>query len=264
VEDMAQMTVDPKGRPVTRQKLFDELKELEQEECHLRTHYLRRDSSLRKRAKGQQLIPAPEGYASYSDFQLHRIIDFAFNYDVQHGMTGMPSWHDRYFAMVGELRVKLDQLRTYAARRTGDPYQQRRQNRGQWCEWAGGNRLPQSVGLIREWARGRFENGMMYEQTLWEVAGQVMMYSGEQLDRRRADAIKKAVDREYKERFSDSAPKPPRGWWRSSQYAWSVTPGGLKTLGLAWKPPRDYPFIRHWDLSPQAGDHPWFDKPPVG
>ena len=121
VEDMAQMTVDPKGRPVTRQVLFDELKELEQEECHLRTHYLRRDSSLRKRAKGQQLIPAPEGYASYSDFQLHLIIGGAFNYDVQHGMTGMPSWHDEYFAMVDQLRVKLDQLRTYAARRTGDP-----------------------------------------------------------------------------------------------------------------------------------------------
>ena len=258
------MTVDPRGRPVTRQELFDELKELVQEELRLRTHYLRRDSSLRMRAKRQQSVPAPEGCPSYQDYRLHRLIDFAFNYDVQHGMTGMPSWHDGYFAMVGELRVKLDQLRTYVARRNGDPDVSRRQNRGQWREWAGGNQLPRSVGLIREWARGRFENGMMYEQTLWEVAGQVMMYSGDQLDRRRADAIKKAVDREYRGRFSDSAPKPPRGRWRSSPYAWSVTPGGLKTLGLAWKPPRDHFLIRHWDPPSQAGDHPWFDKPPVG
>jgi hypothetical protein len=51
---------------------------------------------------------------------------------------------------------------------------------------------------------------MTYEQTLFEVANQVMMYSGELLDSRRADTIKKSVDREFKSQFNEIASEPPQ------------------------------------------------------
>ena len=131
MEDKAQTTVNSRGRTVTRHELFSELKELVEEVSHLRTHYLRRNSMLRKRTGWQHSIDPPVGYASYQDYQHYRLIDWAFNYDTQHGMTGMPSWHGRYFAMVDRLRLERDQLLTYAARRTGDPDNRRRQNRDQ-------------------------------------------------------------------------------------------------------------------------------------
>ena len=104
---------------------------------------------------------------------------------------------------------------------------------------------------------------MTYEQTLWEVACQVVMYGGEQLDSRQADTVKKAVDRTYENQFEEFAPKPPQGWWRPAPDAGRITAGGLKLMGMAWDPPRDNHFIRHWDPPPQAGAHPWFDEPRV-
>ena len=253
VEEMAQTTIDPQGRTKTRQELFCELKELGEEVLHLRSHYLRRVSVSREKTELGQPIDAPDGYGSYREYRLHRMIDWAFNHEKQHGMTAVPSWHDRYFAMVDELRIERDQLRTYAARRSGGPDNRRSQDRDRWERRANGDPAPWSVGLIRGWARVRFEDGMTYEQALWQVANQVMMYSGELLDRRRADAIKKSVDREYLDQYNELPPKPPRGWWRPASDPCRLTLGGLTILGLAWEPPRDHPVITHWDPPPRVG-----------
>ena len=257
VEVMAQTTVEPGGRTVTREELFNELKELTEEVSRL-TSYSRKRSSARP--DGQLEIEAPEGYSSYRDYRLHRLIDWAFNHNTQHGMSGTPTWHDRYFTMVDEIRLERDRLRVSAARRTGDPYNNGRwQNRAQWQRWASGNPGPWSVGLIRRWARVRFEDDMTYEQTLWEVANQVMMYSGTLLDRRRADSIKKSVDREYQYQQDELSPTPPRGWWHPAADSGELTLGGLTVLGLTWDPRRN-PLITHWDTPPQTGEHPWFDE----
>jgi hypothetical protein len=109
------------------------------------------------------------------------------------------------------IRLERDHLRAAAARRAGDPESNDRwQNPAEWEQWANGDPGWWSVGIIRRWARGRFDDGMTYEQTLFEVANQVMMYSGELLDSRRADTIKKSVDREFKSQFNEIASEPPQ------------------------------------------------------
>ena len=100
---------------------------------------------------------------------------------------------------------------------------------------------------------------MTYEQTLWEVANQVMMYSGALLDRRRADSIKKSVDREYQFQHDELPPTPPRGWWHPAADAGELTLGRLTVLGLTWDPLLN-PLINHWDPPSQTGGHPWFDE----
>ena len=109
------------------------------------------------------------------------------------------------------IRLERDHLRAAAARRAGDPESNDRgQTPAAWEQWANGDPGLWSVGIIRRWARGRFDDGMTYEQTLFEVANQVMMYSGELLDCRRADTIKKSVDREFKSQFNEIASEPPQ------------------------------------------------------
>lgn len=257
VEDMAQATIEPAGKTVTREDLFNELKELTEEVSRL-TGYSRK--KLSARPDGQLEIEAPEGYASYRDYRLHRMIDWAFNHSTQHGRSDVSTWHDRYFAMLNGIRLERDQIRTAAARRTGDPESNGRwQNPAQWEQWANGDPGRWSVGIIRKWARGRFDDGMTYEQTLFEVANQVMMNSGELLDGRRADTIKKSGDREFKSQFNEIAPEPPQGWWHPAPDAGELTLGGLTILGLAWDPSRT-PLITHWDSPARTGEHPWFDK----
>ena len=260
VEDMAQATTEPGGRTVTREELFSELKELTEEVSCLKTGYSRQMSKPKESVGVQPVIDAPEGYESYLEYRLHRIVDLAFNHSTQHGRNDIPTWHDRYFTMIDGLRLERDQLRTYAARRSGDPHTNDRwQDPTQWEEWVNGDPAPRSVGIIRRWARVRFEDGMPYEQTLWEVANQVMMYSNTLLDRRRADTIKKSVDREYQARYDEIAPDPPQGWWHPAPDAGELTLGGLTILGLAWYPPGP-PLITHWDPPPRTGEHPWFDE----
>jgi len=99
----------------------------------------------------------------------------AFNYDTQLGRSDVLTWHDRYFAMVDGIRLERDQIHTATARRTGDPESNGRwENRAQWEQWASRDPDRWGVGIIRRWARVRFEDGMPYEQILWEVANQVM------------------------------------------------------------------------------------------
>lgn len=258
MEDLAQITINPQGLVVTREELFADLKAVIQESQHLRTHYLRGKASAGNSADREK---SPKGYDSSGDYRLHRVLDMAFSYAPRHGIVGGLSWHDWYFQWLDQLKDERDQLLTYAARRSGEPVD-RWQNQEEWEAWASGEPPPRKVGLLRGWARSRFEDGMSYEQVLWEVANQVIMFTGEPLDRAKGDNIKKAVDRAYKEVYQRLPPRPIRRWWKPASNAGSLTAGGLKKLGLAWEPRREFPLVLHWDPPPPPGSHPWFSDSP--
>ena len=62
VEVMAQTTVEPGGRTVTREDLFGELKELTEEVSRLKTGYSRQKSRPKECVGDQLDIDAPEGW----------------------------------------------------------------------------------------------------------------------------------------------------------------------------------------------------------
>ena len=208
----------------TRDERFRLLKQLDDEVRHLTRTYLRRKTETREAATGE--IPDPQGYDSFRDYQLSRIVDKVF----------VPGCYAEYLDLVDALRRKRDQLRTYAARRTGNS-DNRYQSRTEWDIWSNGDPLPSICGFKRESARRSFRSGENYEATLWLVAINWMMDYG-QPDRCRAAAIKKSVDKAYFDIFGTKAPPAPRGWWYPANDL-RLTPGGLQMLGLTWAPKSD-------------------------
>ncbi|MCH8267918.1 MAG: hypothetical protein IH846_10400 [Acidobacteria bacterium] len=175
--------------------------------------------------------PPPEGYVTWKDWVDRKPVDLALSH---------PSWWKWFWAATDSLRHYRDQLRAYAARRAGDPQENDRYQRyDRWEEWSAGPLLPRPCASTREQARNFLGQGMSYEYTLWWVATMEMI-GGSQLDRRKADTIKKAVDREYRAQRREDPPGVPSGWWHSAQEwgpfeAWGPMPG-LIPLVPAWTP----------------------------
>jgi len=203
----------------TKDERFQVLKGLDDDVRHLYKTYVRR--------KGNSVLteqPAPDGYSSYRDYQLMWFVDRIF----------VPKCCAEYLEILRGLIRRREELRSYAARRSGRP-ENRYQNPSEWDTWFKGNSLASVCGFDRETARKYLHAEKGYEITLWEVANQWMMGNG-QLDRPQAAAIKKSVDRAYLDVFGVKAPKVPRGWWHPEK-GLGITPGGLQEIGLAWNPP---------------------------
>ena len=206
----------------TRDERFQVLKQLDEEVGNLTRTYLRR-----KTKKGRSTVAevqAPDGYESYLDYQLMGIVDRIF----------VPGCCAEYLDIVNGLIRRREQLRTYAARRSGTPLN-RYQNPKEWETWSHGDPLPRLCGVERESAKGYFREGEDYEKTLWLVTNNWMLLDGEQLDRRRAVAIKKCVDRAYVDILNKKPPSPPRGWWRPEP-GLVIGRDGVRDMGLAWVP----------------------------
>ena len=223
---MAQNLTVPGLHIPTRAERFATLKALVGEITHLSKVYVRRAKERADRLVAEP--PAPGGYESFRDFQLYGIVDQAF----------LPGRWPAYLDLVDSLTRTRDQLRTYAARRTGEG-SDRFHNWEEWSEWSNGEPLPPKRGTERELAIRHFRNGKKHDLTLFLVAMNWMALRGQHVDRRRAVLIKKCVDRAYVEVNGEKPPPVPRGWWHPRNDL-GITPGGLQMMGLAW-----YPVVNH-------------------
>jgi len=222
VEDLAHFQDTHLTRFPTREERFQKLKKLDKDVRGLTYSYLRRKAVIERSTVED--AQAPDGYDSNRDYQLMEVVDGIF----------VPGCCAEYFDIVKGLRLRREQLRAYAARRSGKP-ENRRQNAEEWEGWSQGEPLPPLCGVERESARGYFLDGEDYEKSLWLVANNWMMLNGEQLDRRTAVAIKKCVDRAHFDILGKHPAPPPRGWWRPEPNL-GITLGGLVEMGLAWVP----------------------------
>ena len=88
------------------------------------------------------------------------------------------------------------------------------------------------LSFERDIARRMLGGGASYQYTLWmimKLRQQPSAFSpsadytfghGHELllERKQADAIRKAVDREWETQFGESAPVPPRKWWKNPDW----------------------------------------------
>ena len=103
VEVPGQYVTSPTGEVLSREALLKDLKGLVEEIAALEKAYLRRGKASKGCAQSESPAPPP-GYSSFQDYSLACVLDTAFFPGIPHDVTGTPTWRERYFAMVDELR----------------------------------------------------------------------------------------------------------------------------------------------------------------
>lgn len=212
----------------SRQERIAELLALTNEIADLKKKYLQRKARTEEDSQRKDPPLPPTGYSTFREYIISGVVDRSF-------IPG--EWHN-YLKYRESLVSYRDRLLATVARRAGDPERyERYQNVDEWRRWHAGVPLPRPSSAAKEWARSLLRSGETYEETVYLVALQTMMFGGEQLTKSRAEAIKKAVNLEYSSQFGEAPPKLPRGWWHPAEdYMEPMPNGGFKVMGLAWSP----------------------------